>query len=257
MKSSTYLSLMASAETSGGGQGGLQQGSVTANGLDFSYLETGSGPLALCLHGFPDSAWSWRHLLPELGRAGFHAVAPFLRGYHPTEVPSDARYQTGADMISDLRAAHANLEKQGADQTVTRLMSSVSSTQPTSALATLSDIFRRPRLSIGYAAAALLMVAVLAFGVWYLTRPKAHAPTLEAQRLYDTGTNAPELIAELAALFGVNKVLIGTSRRGAVYQLIKGSFQEKLEALLEPADIPVQVLRIQEPAPGTAEPAAA
>ena len=58
---------------------------------------------------------------------------------------------------------------------------------------------------------------------------------------YDTGTNAPELIAELAAIHGVQKVLIGTSRRGALYQFVKGSFQEKLEAML-PEEIPVQVL---------------
>ena len=41
----------------------------------------------LCLHGFPDSAWTWRHLLPQLGAQGLHAVAPFLRGYAPTELP--------------------------------------------------------------------------------------------------------------------------------------------------------------------------
>ena len=52
--------------------------------IDFAYLEAGAGPLALCLHGFPDTAWGWRHLLPALADAGFHAVAPFLRGYAPT-----------------------------------------------------------------------------------------------------------------------------------------------------------------------------
>ena len=92
----------------------LRQATVAANGLRFGLLETGpaGGPLALCLHGFPDSAWSWRHLLPELGRAGFHAVAPFLRGYHPTEVPSDARYQTGA-LVADACALHDALGGDG------------------------------------------------------------------------------------------------------------------------------------------------
>ncbi len=69
---------------------------------------------------------------------------------------------------------------------------------------------------------------------------------------YDTGTNAPEMIAELAAINAVRRVLIGTSRRGALHQLIKGSFQHKLEALLPP-EIPVQVLEFE---PGPAATAA-
>jgi pimeloyl-ACP methyl ester carboxylesterase len=65
---------------------------ISANGLRFGILEAGAGPLALCLHGFPDSAYTWRHLLPALADAGFHAVAPFMRGYAPTEVPADGCY---------------------------------------------------------------------------------------------------------------------------------------------------------------------
>jgi nucleotide-binding universal stress UspA family protein len=65
---------------------------------------------------------------------------------------------------------------------------------------------------------------------------------------YDTGHNSPELIAELAAINGVHKVLIGSSRRGALHHFIKGSFQTKLEALLPP-DIPVQVLSPHDPPP--------
>jgi pimeloyl-ACP methyl ester carboxylesterase len=78
---------------------------VTANGVDFTYLECGSGPLALCLHGFPDSAHSWRHLLPRLADAGFRAVAPFMRGYAPTSVPADGFFQTGA-LSADANALH-------------------------------------------------------------------------------------------------------------------------------------------------------
>ena len=61
---------------------------ITANGIDFAYFEMGSGPLALCLHGYPDTAYTWRHLLPELAAAGFRAVAPFNRGYAPTSLGS-------------------------------------------------------------------------------------------------------------------------------------------------------------------------
>jgi pimeloyl-ACP methyl ester carboxylesterase len=85
----------------------MDQRSVTANGLEFSYFEAGptDGPLALCLHGFPDSAHTWRYLLPELAAAGFHAVAPFLRGYAPTGIPEDGRFQIGA-LVRDTHGLH-------------------------------------------------------------------------------------------------------------------------------------------------------
>jgi pimeloyl-ACP methyl ester carboxylesterase len=78
--------------------GDLDQSSIDAGGIQFGILETGpsEGPLALCLHGFPDTAWTWRHLLPLLAESGYHAVAPFLRGYAPTELAPDGSYQTGA-----------------------------------------------------------------------------------------------------------------------------------------------------------------
>jgi pimeloyl-ACP methyl ester carboxylesterase len=84
--------------------------SVRANGLEFAYLEDGpsDGPLALCLHGFPDTAHTWRLLLPVLASAGYHAVAPFLRGYAPTERPADGEYHTGA-LVRDANALHAAL----------------------------------------------------------------------------------------------------------------------------------------------------
>jgi pimeloyl-ACP methyl ester carboxylesterase len=59
-------------------------------------------PLAVCLHGFPDSAHTWRHLRPALDDAGFRSVAPFLRGYAPSDVPDDGRYQTGASALDAL-----------------------------------------------------------------------------------------------------------------------------------------------------------
>jgi pimeloyl-ACP methyl ester carboxylesterase len=78
---------------------------VRANGLEFGVLEAGSGPLALCLHGFPDTAHTWRHLLPALAGAGFRAVAPFMRGYAPSQVPPDGAYQVGA-LAADAVALH-------------------------------------------------------------------------------------------------------------------------------------------------------
>jgi pimeloyl-ACP methyl ester carboxylesterase len=90
----------------------ITTGRAVANGVEFTLLECGSGPLALCLHGFPDSAHSWRHLLPALAGAGFRAVAPFTRGYHPTSLASDGMYQTGA-LSADANALHEVLGGDG------------------------------------------------------------------------------------------------------------------------------------------------
>lgn len=78
---------------------------VSANGVEFAYLSQGTGPLALCLHGFPDSAHTWRHLLPALAAAGFRAVAPWTRGYAPTGVPADGDF-TVAALAADANALH-------------------------------------------------------------------------------------------------------------------------------------------------------
>jgi pimeloyl-ACP methyl ester carboxylesterase len=83
----------------------LRTSTVRANDLEFGILEAGAGPLALCLHGFPDTARTWQYLLPALAGAGFHAVAPFMRGYAPTEVPPDGAYQIGA-LVADAVALH-------------------------------------------------------------------------------------------------------------------------------------------------------
>src|SRR5690349_4272788 len=88
--------------------GAVRFATVRANDLEFGLLEAGSGPLALCLHGFPDSAHTWRHLLPALAGAGFHAVAPFSRGYAPTAIPEDACYGLGA-RVRDAVALHETL----------------------------------------------------------------------------------------------------------------------------------------------------
>jgi pimeloyl-ACP methyl ester carboxylesterase len=80
---------------------------VEANGLRFGYLEAGKGPLVLLLHGFPDTAYTWDRALPALADAGFRAVAPFMRGYHPTAIPADGRYDTdtlAADAVALIEA---------------------------------------------------------------------------------------------------------------------------------------------------------
>lgn len=80
---------------------------VRANGLDFAYLERGHGPLVLCLHGFPDTAWSFVPVLNRLAAAGYRAVAPFMRGYAPTSLPADGDYSMralGRDVLALISA---------------------------------------------------------------------------------------------------------------------------------------------------------
>ena len=66
-------------------------------------------PLAVLLHGFPDTAHTWRHLGPALADAGYRVVAPFTRGYGPSGLPADGSYHVPA-LMSDVLELHAALE---------------------------------------------------------------------------------------------------------------------------------------------------
>ena len=68
-----------------------------------------AAPLAVLLHGFPDTAHTWRHLGPELAAAGYRVVAPFTRGYGPSGYPADGSYHVPA-LMSDALELHAALE---------------------------------------------------------------------------------------------------------------------------------------------------
>src|SRR5919198_1794453 len=85
---------------------------VQANGVRFAYLEQGSGPLVMFMHGFPDNAWSYRKQLQVFADAGYRAVSPFLRGYAPTEIPADGVYDPIA-LGKDLEALIAALSDDG------------------------------------------------------------------------------------------------------------------------------------------------
>jgi pimeloyl-ACP methyl ester carboxylesterase len=86
----------------------MKQAAIRAGELEVTYFELGEGPLALCLHGFPDSPHTWRHLMSALASAGFRAVAPYMRGYSPTSVPESGVYQTAA-LARDANALHEAL----------------------------------------------------------------------------------------------------------------------------------------------------
>ena len=75
--------------------------------LTLSALSWGpeSGRLAVLLHGFPDTAHTWRHLGPLLADAGWHVVAPFSRGYAPSDVPRDGSGHVAA-LMDDAVGVH-------------------------------------------------------------------------------------------------------------------------------------------------------
>jgi pimeloyl-ACP methyl ester carboxylesterase len=85
---------------------------VQANGVRFAYLEQGTGPLVMFMHGFPDNAWSYRKQLQVFADAGYRAVSPFLRGYAPTEIPADGVFDPIA-LGKDLEALIAALSDDG------------------------------------------------------------------------------------------------------------------------------------------------
>jgi pimeloyl-ACP methyl ester carboxylesterase len=72
---------------------------IQANGLRFAYVQDGpkDGPLCLFVHGFPDTPQTWEHALPVAAKLGLHAVAPFTRGYAPTEIPKEEDF--GSDTL--------------------------------------------------------------------------------------------------------------------------------------------------------------
>src|SRR6201999_1329844 len=80
----------------------LAQRTVEANGIRMHLAEQGSGPLVLFCHGFPESWYSWRHQLAAIAKAGFHAVAPDMRGYGLTDRPAEIERYTLFHLVGDM-----------------------------------------------------------------------------------------------------------------------------------------------------------
>ncbi|MHB8532511.1 MAG: alpha/beta fold hydrolase [Solirubrobacteraceae bacterium] len=60
----------------------------TAEGVELSTLEEGTGPLVVLCHGFPELAFSWRHQVPALVQAGYRVLVPDMRGYGESSAPA-------------------------------------------------------------------------------------------------------------------------------------------------------------------------
>src|SRR5258708_19786015 len=75
---------------------------MRTSGIRRHVREAGVGPLVVLGHGFPESWYSWRHQLPALAEAGFHAVAPDMRGYGQTDRPEAIDQYTLLHLVGDM-----------------------------------------------------------------------------------------------------------------------------------------------------------
>lgn len=82
--------------------------------LSMHVAEAGEGPLVLLCHGFPECWYSWRHQLTALAAAGYHAVAPDMRGYGETTAPAPVDAYTILHLVGDMTGLLAALGKQDA-----------------------------------------------------------------------------------------------------------------------------------------------
>jgi pimeloyl-ACP methyl ester carboxylesterase len=77
---------------------------LAVNGIEMFLLEQGEGPLVVLCHGWPELSYSWRHQIPALAAAGFHVVAPDMRGFGRTSAPAEVEaysiFHTAGDMVA-------------------------------------------------------------------------------------------------------------------------------------------------------------
>jgi pimeloyl-ACP methyl ester carboxylesterase len=75
---------------------------ISANGIELFLLEQGQGPLVVLCHGWPELSYSWRHQIAAIADAGFHVVAPDMRGFGGTSAPGDISAYSIFDMVGDM-----------------------------------------------------------------------------------------------------------------------------------------------------------
>src|SRR4029434_2413148 len=80
----------------------VQHRVIETNGIRIHIAEQGVGPLVILCHGFPECWYSWRHQLPALATAGFHAVAPDMRGYGQSDRPEAIDQYTLFHLVGDM-----------------------------------------------------------------------------------------------------------------------------------------------------------
>lgn len=74
----------------------------TVQGIRLHIVEQGTGPLVILLHGFPQFWYAWHHQIPVLADAGYHVVAPDLRGFNLSEKPRGVHRYTMQEVAGDI-----------------------------------------------------------------------------------------------------------------------------------------------------------
>lgn len=94
---------------------GVAHRTVQSNGINLHFAEMGEGPLVVLCHGFPELWYTWRYQIPALAAAGFHAVAPDMRGYGRSDRPDAIDQYTALHLVGDMVGM---LDALGAEQAV-------------------------------------------------------------------------------------------------------------------------------------------
>ena len=84
----------------------IRQSTISVNGVDLRVTQAGdpAGPCVILSHGFPESAYSWRHQIPVLAEAGYHVIAPDQRGYGFSSSPKNVDAYGITHLTGDLVA---------------------------------------------------------------------------------------------------------------------------------------------------------
>ena len=81
---------------------GWEHREAVVNGVRLHYVEAGSGPLVVLLHGFPEFWYGWRHQIGPLAAAGYRVIAPDMRGYNQSEKPPGVHAYAVETLVEDV-----------------------------------------------------------------------------------------------------------------------------------------------------------
>ena len=81
---------------------------AVVNGVRLHYVEAGSGPVVVLLHGFPEFWYGWRHQIDPLAAAGYRVIAPDMRGYNQSEKPPGVHAYAVETLVKDVAALIAH-----------------------------------------------------------------------------------------------------------------------------------------------------